>query len=215
MAGKKADIHRVFHALGDPTRRMIMEKLSAGPVSVSHLAVPLKMTLAAVVQHLQVLEESGLVRTDQVGSFLCWQKLNRNQRRRDVLGAQAHRRRRDNAFVEHNVLIASLVGQRDALKRGVVNETIPGSLGASDSKIHLKLLDVVAFTFGKPAALLGRVGESREHALNCLRIAALDDECAVDHRLLFHRSSFLSCRSGTNNASISEATTSVSPATSR
>jgi DNA-binding transcriptional ArsR family regulator len=67
MAGKKADIHRVFHALGDPTRRMIMEKLSAGPVSVSHLAVPLKMTLAAVVQHLQVLEESGLVRTEKLG----------------------------------------------------------------------------------------------------------------------------------------------------
>ena len=44
-----------------------MEKLSAGPVSVSHLAVPLKMTLAAVVQHLQVLEESGLVRTEKLG----------------------------------------------------------------------------------------------------------------------------------------------------
>jgi DNA-binding transcriptional ArsR family regulator len=67
MAGKKADIHRVFQALGDPTRRMIMETLTAGPVSVSRLAVPLKMTLAAVVQHLQVLEESGLVRTEKLG----------------------------------------------------------------------------------------------------------------------------------------------------
>jgi DNA-binding transcriptional ArsR family regulator len=67
MRGKKADIHRVFHALGDPTRRMILEKLTAGPVSVSQLAVPLKMTLAAVVQHLQVLEGSGLVRTEKLG----------------------------------------------------------------------------------------------------------------------------------------------------
>jgi DNA-binding transcriptional ArsR family regulator len=67
MRGKKANVHRVFHALGDPTRRMILEKLTAGPVSVSQLAVPLKMTLAAVVQHLQILEESGLVRTEKLG----------------------------------------------------------------------------------------------------------------------------------------------------
>jgi len=44
-----------------------MEKLTAGPVSVSQLATPLKITLAAVVQHLQVLEESGLVRTEKTG----------------------------------------------------------------------------------------------------------------------------------------------------
>ncbi len=67
MPGKRAEIHRVFHALGDPTRRIIMEKLTAGPVSVSQLATPLKITLAAVVQHLQVLEESGLVRTEKTG----------------------------------------------------------------------------------------------------------------------------------------------------
>jgi DNA-binding transcriptional ArsR family regulator len=67
MPDKKPDIHRVFHALGDPTRRTILEKLSAGPISVSHLAVPLQMSLAAVVQHLQVLEESGLVRTEKTG----------------------------------------------------------------------------------------------------------------------------------------------------
>jgi DNA-binding transcriptional ArsR family regulator len=67
MPGKKANIHRVFHALGDPTRRIILEKLTAGPISVSQLAVPLKMTLAAVVQHLQILEEAGLVRTEKTG----------------------------------------------------------------------------------------------------------------------------------------------------
>jgi DNA-binding transcriptional ArsR family regulator len=67
MTGKKTSIHQVFHALGDPTRRLILENLTAGPISVSHLATPLNMTLAAVVQHLQVLEESGLVRTEKSG----------------------------------------------------------------------------------------------------------------------------------------------------
>jgi DNA-binding transcriptional ArsR family regulator len=67
MPRKKPDIDRVFHALGDPSRRAIMEKLSRGPISVSRLAEPLSITLAAVVQHLQVLEESGLVQTEKVG----------------------------------------------------------------------------------------------------------------------------------------------------
>ena len=67
MRWKKPNIDRVFHALGDPTRRAIMEKLSQGPISVSRLAGPLDITLAAVVQHLQVLEESGLVQTEKVG----------------------------------------------------------------------------------------------------------------------------------------------------
>jgi len=64
---KATSIHRVFHALGDPTRRAIVERLSEAPVSVSQLAQPLAMTLAAVVQHLQILEESGLVRTEKTG----------------------------------------------------------------------------------------------------------------------------------------------------
>ena len=67
MLSRRTNIDRVFHALGDPTRRAIVEKLSQGPVSVSRLAVPLDITLAAVVQHLQVLEKSGLVRTEKVG----------------------------------------------------------------------------------------------------------------------------------------------------
>jgi DNA-binding transcriptional ArsR family regulator len=67
MRKKKPDIDRVFHALGDASRRAIMEKLSQGPISVSRLAEPLDITLAAVVQHLQVLEESGLVQTEKVG----------------------------------------------------------------------------------------------------------------------------------------------------
>jgi DNA-binding transcriptional ArsR family regulator len=67
MHRKKADIDRIFHALGDPMRRAIVEMLSEGPTSVSRLAEPLDITLAAVVQHLQVLEDSGLVKTEKVG----------------------------------------------------------------------------------------------------------------------------------------------------
>jgi DNA-binding transcriptional ArsR family regulator len=67
MPNEKTKIDRVFHALGDPSRRAIMEKLSEGPISVSRLAEPLNITLAAVVQHLQVLEESGLVQTEKIG----------------------------------------------------------------------------------------------------------------------------------------------------
>lgn len=67
MLTQRAIVDRVFHALGDPTRRAIVEKLSEGAVSVSRLAKPLDITLAAVVQHLQVLEKSGLVRTEKVG----------------------------------------------------------------------------------------------------------------------------------------------------
>jgi DNA-binding transcriptional ArsR family regulator len=56
-----------FQALADPTRRIMVERLSRGPASVSELAQPLEMTLSAVVQHLAVLEASGLVRSQKVG----------------------------------------------------------------------------------------------------------------------------------------------------
>jgi DNA-binding transcriptional ArsR family regulator len=57
----------VFHALADPSRRVIVDRLVRGPASVSELAQPLPMSLAAVVQHVQVLEGCGLVRTEKVG----------------------------------------------------------------------------------------------------------------------------------------------------
>jgi DNA-binding transcriptional ArsR family regulator len=69
MAGPEidVDIDRLFHALGDPTRRAILDRLSEGPLSVSRLATPLEITVTAVAQHLQVLEESGLVHTEKLG----------------------------------------------------------------------------------------------------------------------------------------------------
>ena len=67
MKDRKLNIDRVFQALGDATRRAILERLSDGPMSVSHLAEPFAMSLAAVGQHLQVLEEAGLVVTEKLG----------------------------------------------------------------------------------------------------------------------------------------------------
>ena len=71
MAADAAD--RVFDALGDPTRRALIARLSQGPLSVSELGRPFGLTLAAVVQHVQVLERSQLVRTAKAGRVrTCW-----------------------------------------------------------------------------------------------------------------------------------------------
>ena len=67
MLDQVADLDRVFHALADPGRRVMVERLSTGPASVSELGRPLAMSLAAVVQHVQVLEASGLVRSQKTG----------------------------------------------------------------------------------------------------------------------------------------------------
>jgi DNA-binding transcriptional ArsR family regulator len=67
MLNQGATLDRVFQALADPSRRLMVERLTQGPASVSELATPLSMTLAAVVQHVQVLEASGLVRSQKIG----------------------------------------------------------------------------------------------------------------------------------------------------
>jgi DNA-binding transcriptional ArsR family regulator len=67
MLNQVADLDRVFQALADPGRRLMVERLSQGPASVTELGRPLAMSLAAVVQHVQVLEASGLVRSQKIG----------------------------------------------------------------------------------------------------------------------------------------------------
>jgi DNA-binding transcriptional ArsR family regulator len=67
MLNQSAQLDLLFHALADPTRRAMVDRLSRGPASVSQLAKPLTMSLPAAVQHLQVLEASGLVRSEKVG----------------------------------------------------------------------------------------------------------------------------------------------------
>jgi DNA-binding transcriptional ArsR family regulator len=67
MLNQRDRVESVFHALGDPTRRRIVEHLSYGPASVSELARPLAISLPGVVQHLQILEQSGLVSSEKIG----------------------------------------------------------------------------------------------------------------------------------------------------
>jgi DNA-binding transcriptional ArsR family regulator len=67
MLAEADQLDRAFHALADPSRRSIVVRLSRGPASVSELAAPLAMSLPAVVQHIDVLQRSGLVRSEKVG----------------------------------------------------------------------------------------------------------------------------------------------------
>ena len=67
MLKESPDLNLMFQALADPTRRAMVDRMTRGPASVSDLARPFAMTLAAVMQHLKVLEQSGLVRTQKEG----------------------------------------------------------------------------------------------------------------------------------------------------
>jgi DNA-binding transcriptional ArsR family regulator len=67
MLNLSADLDRLFHALADPARRAMVERLSRGPAPVSELARPLPMSLPAAMQHLGVLEAASLVRSEKTG----------------------------------------------------------------------------------------------------------------------------------------------------
>jgi DNA-binding transcriptional ArsR family regulator len=67
MLNQQPALDAVFRALSDTTRRAIVDRLTRGPVSVSSLAEPLDMSLPAVMQHLQVLQDCGLVCSEKVG----------------------------------------------------------------------------------------------------------------------------------------------------
>jgi len=67
MLQHQAPLDLAFQALSDPTRRAMVERLSRGPASVSELAGPLPMSMSAVVQHLKILEASGLIASEKVG----------------------------------------------------------------------------------------------------------------------------------------------------
>ncbi|WP_299399813.1 helix-turn-helix transcriptional regulator, partial [Pelagibius sp.] len=67
MPNQEAALDTVFRALADPTRRAVIQRLNRGPASVTELAEPFDMALPSFLQHLKVLEESGLVRSKKVG----------------------------------------------------------------------------------------------------------------------------------------------------
>jgi len=70
---QQLQLDRVFHALGDPTRRAVVRRLGQGPASVGELAKPHKMALPSFMQHLAALEQCGLVRSRKVGRVRTYQ----------------------------------------------------------------------------------------------------------------------------------------------
>jgi DNA-binding transcriptional ArsR family regulator len=73
MPSQSLRLSRVFHALADPTRRAVVERLTRGPAAVTELARPFRMALPSFTQHLAVLERSGLVRSRKVGRVRTYQ----------------------------------------------------------------------------------------------------------------------------------------------
>jgi DNA-binding transcriptional ArsR family regulator len=73
MPNQSVQLDRVFHALGDPTRRAVLRRLSRGPAAVSELARPFAMALPSFTQHLGVLEACGLVRSRKAGRVRTYQ----------------------------------------------------------------------------------------------------------------------------------------------
>jgi DNA-binding transcriptional ArsR family regulator len=73
MPNQSLPLDRVFHALTDPTRRAVLERLCLGPAAVSELARPFDMALPSFSQHLDVLEKSGLVRSQKQGRVRTYQ----------------------------------------------------------------------------------------------------------------------------------------------
>lgn len=98
MPNQLDEVDALLQALADPTRRRIVEQLGDGPATVSALAAPLPMSLPAVVQHLQVLERSGVITTEKVGRVrTCHLQPKRLQTVQDWIAArrQAWERRLD------------------------------------------------------------------------------------------------------------------------
>jgi len=85
------DVDRLLHALADPTRRRIVERLGRGPATVTELAAPLPMSLPAVLQHLQVLKNSGVIVTEKIGRVrTCRLELKRLDIVQDWIAARRH-----------------------------------------------------------------------------------------------------------------------------
>ena len=73
MPNQSVQLNRVFQALADPTRRAVLERLTSGPAAMSELAQPFEMALPSFSQHLDVLENCGLVRSRKTGRVRTYQ----------------------------------------------------------------------------------------------------------------------------------------------
>ena len=97
MANQSPPLDRVFRALADPTRRAVLERLARGAAPVTELARPFAMALPSFVQHLRVLEESGLVRSRKAGRVRTYHLAPRG------LGAAEHWMARQRALWERRL----------------------------------------------------------------------------------------------------------------
>lgn len=67
MTNKHEALDRAFGALSDPTRRAMVMRLTSGPASVGELSEPFAMAMPTLLQHVRVLEKSGLIETEKIG----------------------------------------------------------------------------------------------------------------------------------------------------
>ncbi|WP_428243905.1 ArsR/SmtB family transcription factor [Gynuella sp.] len=73
MPAQQSKLNHVFHALSDPTRRAVVARLKLGPAAVSELAMPFDMALPSFIQHMGVLEKSGLVSSKKQGRIRIYE----------------------------------------------------------------------------------------------------------------------------------------------
>jgi DNA-binding transcriptional ArsR family regulator len=77
MAKRSVQLDTLFHALADPTRRAVIERLGRGPAATSELARPFDMALPSFTQHLDVLERCGVVRSRKQGRVRTYHLANK------------------------------------------------------------------------------------------------------------------------------------------
>src|ERR1019366_9025637 len=149
------------------------------------------------------IQERSLMGEGEVRPCRCGQKLERRQHNHNGLSVKRHLRGHHNVLLGHDVLIGAFVRNLGTRNGVAFLETVPEPFAASHAKLHLKFLNLVV-PLGVPPPLAGRLCKGGKDALRGLGIVALNDEGAVNYRLVCHTSSPL-----TNV--YSEATTSVSP----
>lgn len=89
MENYQASLDAAFHALADPTRRAVLNRLTRGPAPVTELAKPFDMGLPSFMKHLRVLEDDGLIRSQKVGRVrTCWVNTERLTAAESWLAAQ-------------------------------------------------------------------------------------------------------------------------------
>jgi uncharacterized protein YndB with AHSA1/START domain/DNA-binding transcriptional ArsR family regulator len=185
MLNYHPSLDSAFRALSDPTRRAILERLSRGPASVSEIADPLPMSLPAVHQHLQVLEECGLMEWEKKGR-VRWCRLDRKglAAAEDwVLGRRASGERRREGWkvmtkpsvVHDTIQISRIYGVPHAriFRAWTVKEEM-GWLGPGDKRWNTRVVEQELRIGGKRIMTFGP-DEGPHYAEECIYVDIVDD----------------------------------------